>query len=176
MIKLLMTTTVFLFLFGCSNEETVVENLSEAKPLEEKIADVMEEQDYLLDNIVDYEINDDFIYVFSYTTQSGLSAAILKFNSNSIDWVMGEKSIQTISIGDPEESTPILTVVQTDEPNVKGVRVNNEHAKLIQLTQDLTEDYSTEVKYWIHFSKMTEDFENLENIPSENIEFIRQNG
>lgn len=122
-----------------------------------KLLMFMKEHDYLSENIVDYEIKDDFIYVFTSTTQSGFSVAILKKTTDSIEWIMDEKSIQMISLGDPDENTPVLTVVQTDDPEVTGVKVLDEHAKLIQLTQDITEDYSTEVKYWIHFFEMTDD-------------------
>ncbi|MFZ0368818.1 MAG: hypothetical protein WAM07_04350 [Halobacillus sp.] len=67
--------------------------------------------------------------------------------------------------------TPVLTLVETDDPEVIGVKVMGENAKMIQLTKDLTESYSVEVKFWVHFSKVKDH--NLENLSSDIYELIR---
>ncbi|QTN01016.1 hypothetical protein ERJ70_18010 [Sediminibacillus dalangtanensis] len=177
--KYLFTFSILLVLFGCSNnppEESANHSENQSpnnqSELEEDIQTMMEDHDYLAENIIDYEIKDDFVYVFSYIRQTGLSVAVLKTNAGSLEWIMEEKSIETVSLGDPDVNSPVLTVVQSDNPNVKNVKVEGNNAKLIKQTVELADDYNKEVAFWIHFSEMNEDFKDLKNLPSEDVEYI----
>ncbi|ASF40627.1 hypothetical protein CEH05_16280 [Halobacillus halophilus] len=154
------------------NADDMAANSNDA-PLEQQIADVMEENDFMqADKIVDYEIKGDYIYVFTHTAAQGLNFAVLKYTLDSVEWETGGEFMGSAPymINDDPDS-PVLTLVETDDPEVKGVKVMGENAKMIQLTKDLTEDYSIEVKYWIHFSKVKDH--NLENLSPDTYELIR---
>ncbi|GEN52381.1 hypothetical protein [Halobacillus faecis] len=178
--KIFMTVAVFLFIIGCSNDENIdaTPEQEDEKPLEEQIIEVLEENDFFPpEDIVDYEIKDDYIYVFMHSQLNGLSLALLKHNSESLEWLMGEKDIgDTASFGyrGEDEASPIVTIAFAEDPAIKDVKIEGEYAKRIQLTQELTDDYSVEVKYWIHFSEMSEvSEEDLEDLPSKSVEYIR---
>ncbi|MCA1010576.1 hypothetical protein [Halobacillus halophilus] len=142
-------------------------------PLEQQISNIMEQNDFLkADKIVDYEIKGDYIYVFTHTAAEGINFAVLKYTSDSIEWETGgEFSGSAPYMINDDPDSPILTLVVTDDPEVKGVKVMGENAKKIHLTKDLTEDYSVEVKYWIHFSKVKDH--NLEDLSPKVYELIR---
>ncbi|MGP4070014.1 hypothetical protein [Halobacillus sp. B29] len=154
------------------NADDMAANSNDA-PLEQQIADIMEENDFVqADKIVDYEIKGDYIYVFTHTAAKGVNFAVLKYTPDSLEWETGGEFMGSAPymINDDPDS-PVLTLVETDDQEVKGVKVMGENAKMIQLTKDLTEDYSVEVKYWIHFSKVKDH--NLENLSPDTYELIR---
>ncbi|MBN9653318.1 hypothetical protein J0K78_03490 [Halobacillus sp. GSS1] len=179
--KLIMIIAALFFITSCSNDENVDATPKEddAKPLEEQIVEVMKENDFFPpEDIVDYEIEDDYIYVFMHSQLNGLSLAILKHNSDSVEWLIGDQAIQETAsfvYKGENEVSPVVTVVFSDAPDVKDVKVLGEHAKRIQLTQELTDDYSVELKYWVHFSEKVELNEDgfLDDPPSKSVEYIR---
>ncbi|WP_117170092.1 hypothetical protein [Paraliobacillus sediminis] len=163
-----------LILVGCTNEGSEEEQTNPSLSLEEQIQEVMNQHDYPPHTIVNYEIKNDFIYVFTDTSGS-LNVAVLQYSTDSIEWLMDYTSIEKLSIGDPEyENLPVLTVVKTEDANITGVKVLGEPAKGLQYSKEVTEDYTIDTKYWIHFTEMKEeyaDFKN-QNLPVNSIELI----
>ncbi|WP_117160964.1 hypothetical protein [Paraliobacillus sp. X-1268] len=172
--KLLLYMGLVLILVGCTNVENEEEQTQPVLSLEEQIEEVMNQHDYPPQTIVNYEIKNDFIYVFT-DTNSSLNVAVLEYLTDSIEWIMDYKSIEKMSILDPEyENMPVLTVVKTEDANIASVKVLGEPAKGIQYSKEVTDDYAIYTKYWIHFTEMKEeyaDFEN-QNLPVNSIEFI----
>lgn len=162
-----------LTLVSCTNEKDVVEKTEDAISLEEQIHEVMNQHDYPPHTIISYEIKDDFIYVFTDKTSS-LNVAILKHSINSIEWIYDYTSIENISIYDPDyPNMPVLTVVKTKDKEISNVKVLGEYAKAVQYSKNVNDDYTSNTRYWIHFTEMTESYTDLKSLPVKSIEIIK---
>lgn len=161
--KFLLGIALALILVGCTNEKTEEEQTKPSLSIEERIQEVMNQHDYPPHTIVNYEIKNDFIYVFT-DTNSSLNVTVLEYSTESIEWIMDYTSIEKMSILDSEyEDMPVLTVVKTEDVNITGVKVLGEPAKGLQYSKEVTEDYTIDTKYWIHFTEMKEEYADFEN-------------
>lgn len=179
--KLLLSVTVLLFLFSCSNEksndhtknesvvsEGVDENASETLSFEEQIQKVIKANSYNPEDIVDYDLKQDYIYVFLYNPTNGLSPAILKNEKDKLVWIKSWDAIQTSSLSAGD--APIVTIVQPEDADVKDVKIFGKSARMTKFTIEITEDFSKEVKYWVYYSKQPDEV--LDNI-TEDIEYMK---
>ncbi|WP_117160958.1 hypothetical protein [Paraliobacillus sp. X-1268] len=170
--KVLLCIGLALIFAGCTNVENEEEQTQPALSLEGQIEEVMNQHDYPPQTIVNYEIKNDFIYVFTDTNNS-LNVAVLEYSTDSIEWIMDTTSIETISIFNPDyENMPVLTVVETKDANIVQVKVMEEPAKGLQYSKEVTDDYAIDTKYWIHFTEMKEEYADFEDLPVTHVELI----
>jgi|GEM_PF-3611057 len=174
--KILLIISSVIFLVGCSNGEGANEKNQSFVNLEDQIQKVMNEHNYPSDTILNYEIKNNFIYVFT-KTNSSLNVVVLEYSTDLIKLVMEYTSINQMSILDPEyEDMPVLTVVKTGDTNIAGVKILGEPAKAFQSFEEVSDDYRIETKYWIHFTEMKEEYSDFENsnLPVNSVELIKQ--
>ncbi|MBO8155039.1 MAG: hypothetical protein H0Z32_01145 [Bacillaceae bacterium] len=167
-----ITFALLVLLFGCSNkaeEPKATESLS----LEQQITRIMSENRLSSEEIIDYDIKDDFIYAIfknrhEYGNGHNPDLVILKIDDGSLAWVAGPDD-RTMSISFKEgyamifgrEEGPSVTIFLPDE-KIKEIKVMGESAKAITYTDYLTDNFSKPFMYWIAFTDKepsADDFE-----------------
>ncbi|WP_377558883.1 hypothetical protein [Ornithinibacillus salinisoli] len=119
--------------------------------LEEKIQELMVQNDNHYVTIIDYDIKGDYIFVvFQSLNVRMLSAAILKHTQSGLEWVLGE-NIQSQTTILADKGSPVVTIIRP-EKSMKEIKVFDEPAKQVTYFDEAIEGVSLEVSYWIAFS------------------------
>ncbi|WP_433750543.1 hypothetical protein [Falsibacillus pallidus] len=166
-----------LLLFGCSNNNDkasddntsnvkAVEsrvNDSPEKPVEEGTSLVSEMQEIMSKNgyvkqeeILDYELKGDYLFVLNYNTTKGTDVIILKNDSGKLEWIKAIDTGSATLISADENATkendngPFILVVQPEDSKVTGVKTFGEYAKMIQVTRSINDSLTKDIKLWVY--------------------------
>ncbi len=145
--------TIVLFLVGCSNVHDDKENVNDDLSFEESLQEVMIQNDFNYDAIIDYDVKGNFIYIMAKSNggYGQLAMAILKKDEQELQWIMGEEvSPPVTSLAD--KGSPVVTVIKPRDYNVKQVKVFGEPVKSITYYDDVMENYSEKIQYWIAYT------------------------
>lgn len=115
-------------------------------PLEQQIEQVMKDNKFGFQTILDSDIKDNFIFAVVENTNKHVNVAIIKNNNGKLEWVAGDDGA-TILQGKGSTFVSIFKSTNVDMENVKEVKVFGEPAKLVSIFIDGT--YLREIKYWI---------------------------
>lgn len=135
--KLWLLPVIVLFISGCSDGE---EDEKVSLSLEEKIQEQMKQNDFEYDFIIDYDIKGDYIYAVSR-------------GKGGLEWITGYKAVPPPVMSLSDENAPIVTIIQPRESDIKEVKVFGEPIKSITYYDDVMDNYSEEITYWITYSK-----------------------
>ncbi|NDI36877.1 hypothetical protein [Chengkuizengella sediminis] len=177
--KICIVFMLTFILFGCSNEVQET-NVTESISLEEQITKVMSENGLNNEEIIDYDIKDNFIYVIfknkhEYSDNHNPDLVILKNSNGKLEWIAGPDD-RTLSIGfgevsalifgrDQGSSVTILlpnAISPEEDTNVKVVKVLGEPAKAVTYIREFADYFSKQYMYWIAYTEeepTPEDFE-----------------
>lgn len=167
--KLLLSVAVLLLLFGCaSNESESDKNIDDKEDevdeindvdskentsLEKKIQELMVKNDFLIEDIMNYEIKNDYIFVIAQSTNKKIKEAIIKNNNGQLEWIKGMGRATFFSA----QESPVITVKASTDSGMEGVtqmKVFGEPAKKVTYYKEFTDDYTQEVTFWV---AVTED-------------------
>ncbi|KAB7672035.1 hypothetical protein [Bacillus sp. B1-b2] len=163
--RIFVLVFIILGLVGCSNENIKSDsdkaesgdNLS----LEEQIIHVMSENQLKDEEIIDYDIKGDFVYViFKNNHDNGNThnpdLVILKNNGGNLKWIAGPEnrtaSVDSAMIFGRDDGPSVTINIPSDYTNIKDIKVLGESAKAVTYIQRITDDFSREYKYWIAYT------------------------
>lgn len=116
------------FSFWLSNEDDAKEVASEAESennnetenlsLEKQIKELMNENNFSYDKIIDYDIKDDFIYAVVLETNGALKLALLKNNDDGVKWIAGDSGVTVLS----DKGSPVVSIFNSDNNDMAGVK------------------------------------------------------
>ncbi|WP_144510589.1 hypothetical protein [Bacillus sp. FJAT-22090] len=165
--KFLIFLTIFLCLFGCSNSDEAVQKKNDMETkelnLEEQIKKILKENQIDAKSIIYYEIKDAYIYTVSLLYNEGVELAILKSNSGELKWVGGGEGATIVSGEDSKVFSIIRPNNQVPDMNrVKEVKVFGRPAKLQVYYEEITNDFTSELKYWISIDEKQPSYTDIE--------------
>lgn len=143
-----------MFLVGCSNEqeeaETAKKNKSqENSSFQEQLENLMDENDFKYEEIIDLDIIDDYIYSVTVNFNGGLDLAIIKNNNGTLKWIAGSGDATILQY----EDSRYVYLIKPDDPEVKQVNVFDVPVKSVTYYHQQTESYTREIKYWIAYTE-----------------------
>ena len=172
--KIFFSLLMLFVLVGCLDEgkEYDGKKSTDTGSLEEQIINVMAENKLKNQEIIDYDLKDDFIYViFKNKHESGNThnpdLVILENKEGKLKWVAGPEdrmgSSDTSMIFEREDISVTITLPFRDK-TIKEVKVLGESAKAVTYIEHFTANFSREYKYWITYTKEKPTYEDIEVI------------
>ncbi|MYL56785.1 hypothetical protein GLW20_04645 [Virgibacillus halodenitrificans] len=153
MMKIMTFLWLFTFLVGCSfaQEEKAAKEASDQQSvtLQQQIGNLMQENNYVYDEIIDLDIIDNFIYSVSLNQNGGLDLAIMKYEDSKLNWVVGGVSATILN----KKDSRYMYIIQPDDSGVTQVNVFGKPAKAVTYYDVKTEDFTREIKYWIAYTE-----------------------
>ena len=136
LLKIGILTVVVMMMVSCSNEQL---------SLEERLVDELNSSDIYYDEIIHYELKDDFVFVF-YTVANNLFDVYLDLTSSNLEIIGGGGSLdeQGILITETDNLPYYFSYLISNNPEVERVEVYGKPAKNIN---------SKGVSFWIIFSE-----------------------
>ncbi|MBP1947462.1 hypothetical protein [Virgibacillus litoralis] len=118
------------------------------KTFEEQIQEQMVRNGFLVEDIIDYEVKDNYIFVVGLSADRRLKEAILKNRNGQLEWIKGRGRATYFSA----KGSPVMTLKTSTDSNMEGVKqvkVFGEPAKQITYYKEITGDYPLQIKFWI---------------------------
>ncbi|WHX28050.1 hypothetical protein QNH47_09435 [Virgibacillus halodenitrificans] len=153
MMKIMTSLWLFTLLVACSfdREDKAIKETSDQQSvtLQQQIENVMQENNYVYDEIIDLDIIDDFIYTVSLNHNGGLDLAIMKYEDSKLKWVVGDVSATILN----KKDSRYMYMIQPDDSDVTQVNVFGKPAKAVTYYDVKTEDFTRKIKYWIAYTE-----------------------
>ncbi|WP_430790113.1 hypothetical protein VBD025_05620 [Virgibacillus flavescens] len=135
--KLLLSIAVLFLLFGCTTKELEGDKNTDDKEnevsktndvdskgsasLEKQIQELMVQNDFLIEDIMDYEIKGEYIFVVALNSSKRIKEAIIKNNNGQLEWIKGMGRASFFSA----QESPVITVKVSTDSNMEGVTQMN---------------------------------------------------
>ncbi|MFS0673199.1 hypothetical protein AB1K81_08345 [Ornithinibacillus sp. 179-J 7C1 HS] len=143
-------------LFGCS-EETLETGLT----LEQRVINLLEENDINYKDIIEYDLKDNYIFVIYQLNEIGnaLGVASIENTTDGLELRHNADGSSPVTLIVGEEDAPIVTLYQPRETsNIKEVNVFGKTARKVLYHDNLMEGVTIEKTYWIAYSYIIPDF------------------
>ncbi|WP_430786782.1 hypothetical protein VBD025_14715 [Virgibacillus flavescens] len=178
--KLWFAIAIIFILFGCSNEASEPTVKGKTLSLEEQITSIMSENHLPKQEIIDYDINGNFIYVIFKNKHERRNShnpdlVILKNNDGGLEWIAGPDD-KTTGMGLEHagvmvfgrDKGPSISIIMPEEDardtKIKEIKVLGESAKAVTYVEHIMEGFSKQYMYWIAYTDEMPDSEDIEVI------------
>lgn len=171
--SLSLVVLIMLFINGCSDDEQIPEDvgtteeqnpISQRQSIENQIETLMSQNKFEYKTIIDYDVKGDYIFAVALEFNGGLELALLRNNAGKLEWIGGGGDVTALG----DEDSPIAYIIrkENDMDDVKEVRVFGESAKSVIYYEQLSNDFTREVQYWIAY---------IDKLPNAgDIEYVRK--